>query len=752
MVTCNSDFQRDIIGSMTRSLFYSKSPTIQGILLSALILLTLPTQARQTHPGDQIPTFRAASNTVLLDLVVTDRKNRVVNDLGQDDFVVYENNVVQRIQSFRTSRQEVRIQAGKSAGGTEPVPPRPGRETDSPAAQPNFIVFLMDYSTTEFENQKLVQDAALRYVENRLGPNDLVAVFFLGSGFRFLQGFTGDRERLAAVLRGRDLTATAMASGGGVQPLGAADSAAIADASSLAASSGSGAGAGQAAAAAGAAAAANAQIFANARIQAALTSMRSAISSRTARGVMAAIEAISRAVSPIAGRKTMILFSQGFVVGPHMESELARAVDAANKANVAIYTIDSAGLAPSDLSGNLIPQDRLSGISARAGRGRIPASGGESLFDRARTVGNDSSESSLRYVSAQTGGLAFRNTNDLSLSLDRVAEDMHSHYILSYQPSNQDFDGTFRTIRVDLKKPGLTARTRSGYYAIPAGTEGVTGEEYRLLLQTRKGGGVPLPFDTVLSSFPEPGGLSHVSVTIELPPREVTFQEAGGAQVASIVIIGLLRGEDGYVLDRVGVPVNVRATPEEFKALQQGNLSFTNSIEVPAGHYSFEVLVKDQNSGKAAVRDYSLTVAPLGTELTTSSIVLSSEIQQAREAPPDDYLSFGKIRVLPSARRQFRNGDKLVYLLCVYNAKLSAQKRANLQIRTALERPGVPNVIQLPGAHIEDSQDGAIPYVPVARYVALSGLAAGRYFLAVEIEDLETGRTVRSRTPFEILP
>ena len=751
MVTCNSDLQRDIIGSMTRSLFYRKRPSVQGILLSALVLLTLDMRAQETPPGGQIPTFRAASNTVLLDLVVTDKKNRVVNDLGQDDFVVYENDVVQKIQSFRTSRQQVRVHAGRSAEGTEPAAPNTGREPDAPAAQPNFIVFLMDYSTTEFENQKLVQDAALRYVENRLGPNDLVAVFFLGTGFRFLQDFTGDRVRLAAVLRGRDLTATATASATGVQSLSAADTTAIADASSLAASSG-GAGAGQGAAAAGAAAAANAQIFINARIQAALASMRSAISSRTARGVMAAIEAISRAVSPIPGRKTMVLFSQGFVVGPHMEPELARAVDAANKANVAIYTIDSTGLVPSDLSRDIIPQDRLAGISARAGRSRIPASGGESLFDRARTVGNDSSESSLRYVAAATGGLAFRNTNDLSLSLDRVAEDMHSHYILSYQPSNQEFDGAFRSIRVELKKPGLTARTRSGYFAIPAGTEGVSGEEYRLMLETRKGGGVRLPFDAALSSFPERGGLSRVSVTIELPAREVTFQESEGAKVASIAIIGLLRGEDGTVVDRVGAPVNVRATPEEFKALQQGSLSFTNSIEVPSGRYSFEVLVKDQYSGKAAIRDYSLTAAPLGKDLTTSSVVLSSEIQQAREAVTGDYLSFGKIRVLPSARRQFRNGDNLVYLFCVYNAKISEQKHANLEVRAALERPGTSKGIQLALARIEDANPGPFPYVPVARYVALNGLPAGRYFLAVEVEDLETRETCRSRTPFEILP
>ncbi len=736
---------------MTQPLYYRKSRLVQLILLTAISTVLSGHAQQQTKPA-QLPTYTAASNTVLLDLVVTDKKNRIVNDLAAEDFVVFENDVIQNIQSFQVSKQEAPPRTAKPGKTGEPAVKTLAQESPSSVSQPHFIAFLMDYSTTEFENQKLVQDAAIRYVENRIGPDDFVAIFFLGTGFRFLQGFTQDQEKLVAVLKGRDLTASALAQGNGIQPLTASESSVIADAGALGSSAGGGSGAGQAMAAAGAAAAANAQLFINARIQAALVSMRTAITSRTARGVLAAIESISHALSGITGRKTIVLFSQGFVVGPHMEPELARAVDAANRANVALYTIDSAGLAPRELTGDLIQQDRLSGISARMGKSRIPASGGESLFDRARMAGNDSNESSLRYLAAATGGLAFRNTNDLAVSLDRIAEDIHSHYIISYQPSNQEFDGSFRNIRVEVKRQGLTVRTRSGYYAIPRGIEGVTGEEYQTLLQTRKGAGPALPFSAVLGSFPGSGGLSQVPITVEMPSQEVTFRDSKGSMVASISIIGLLKGEDGSLVARVGTPVNVQATPEEYRALQTGSLSFTNSIEVPPGHYSFEVLVRDQSSGKASIRDYSLTVDPLSRNLTASSIVLSSRIQEEREIPAADYLTFGKMRVLPSARRQFRNGDNLVYLFSVYNAKLSAQQRANLEIRATLENLATAKAIKLPDAHVEETATTPIPHVPVARYVALNGLSPGRYFLTVDISDLESKQTYRARTPFEILP
>jgi hypothetical protein len=38
-------------------------------------------------------------------------------------------------------------------------------------------------------------------------------------------------------------------------------------------------------------------------------------------------------------------------------------------------------------------------------------------------------------------------------------------YSVGYYPGNQDFNGAWRRIEVRLQRPGLTLRTRTGYYA-----------------------------------------------------------------------------------------------------------------------------------------------------------------------------------------------------------------------------------------------------------------------------------------------
>jgi hypothetical protein len=99
-----------------------------------------------------------------------------------------------------------------------------------------------------------------------------------------------------------------------------------------------------------------AQIMLAERIENLYYNMVSYVAQREARSVMRAIAAIARGVEHIEGRKTLVLFSQGFVVGPQLEYELERTVSVANRANLAVYGIDSQGLNPKPTSGDLLPR------------------------------------------------------------------------------------------------------------------------------------------------------------------------------------------------------------------------------------------------------------------------------------------------------------------------------------------------------------------------------------------------------------
>ena len=71
----------------------------------------------------------------------------------------------------------------------------------------------------------------------------------------------------------------------------------------------------------------------------------------------------------------------------------------------------------------------------------------------------------LRRLSEETGGGFFllKKTDELSTTFTRVAQELHSQYVLGFSPQN--LDGKVHKLEVRLKKPGNTARARKSYVA-----------------------------------------------------------------------------------------------------------------------------------------------------------------------------------------------------------------------------------------------------------------------------------------------
>jgi Ca-activated chloride channel family protein len=76
----------------------------------------------------------------------------------------------------------------------------------------------------------------------------------------------------------------------------------------------------------------------------------------------------------------------------------------------------------------------------------------------------------LAMVSNATGGQSYfpKDLADVTKIAHQVAHDIRNQYIITYTPSIQALDGTFRKIRVAANGPNKpVVRTRSGYYATP---------------------------------------------------------------------------------------------------------------------------------------------------------------------------------------------------------------------------------------------------------------------------------------------
>ena len=71
----------------------------------------------------------------------------------------------------------------------------------------------------------------------------------------------------------------------------------------------------------------------------------------------------------------------------------------------------------------------------------------------------------LRKIAEETGGGYFElnGTTDLNSTFTRVANELHSQYVLGFSP--EKLDGKIHKIEVRVKQPGLKARTRKSYLA-----------------------------------------------------------------------------------------------------------------------------------------------------------------------------------------------------------------------------------------------------------------------------------------------
>ncbi len=77
-------------------------------------------------------------------------------------------------------------------------------------------------------------------------------------------------------------------------------------------------------------------------------------------------------------------------------------------------------------------------------------------------------QKALEALAKASGGTALfpRELSAVSAAAVGIASEIRNQYVIAYIPTNASLDGTFRTVRVQVKGPnGPKVRTRSGYYA-----------------------------------------------------------------------------------------------------------------------------------------------------------------------------------------------------------------------------------------------------------------------------------------------
>ena len=710
----------------------------RSVFICGLVfLLALVAQAQED-------VVKVKSNLVNIDVIVKDKKGKFVSDLKADDFTITENGQPQKMEFF---------DAPLSGTGTDTRKPGTAA-TDSPApasAPRNFVSLVLDFQTTDVTNLKQVREGAVKYVREQVTDADVVAVLSVTNGLRMLQAFTQDKARLIAVLENLGASPDSKT----FEQKDIAEN--ISNLREFLTTNDSGSAGGITSPGGGSAAA---RVMIAQRVLQQFIRLRTALSLQQARPVLAALAALAEGLRPIPGKKTVVLFSQGFVTPAVLDWQVQTTIDLANRANVAIYIIDSAGLrGAAQASGSLVPSSPLAGVSAITNQEqRIRAVGGETVFDNARQEGQTREYDILYRISGDTGGRFLKGNNDIGQGLERINQEIQSRYTLAYRSTNQNFDGTFRKVKIEVRRPDLQIVSRNGYYAIPPEEIVLLSPDDKKLLagfaeaQANPG----LPLSVSLTPFRSREGMYTVPLALELPPSAVKFDRKGDKRSLQLEVLGVLKATPDRVLSRLGGNFDVNLSADDYNQILNNNIFYRQDLQLTAGDYTIDVVVKDKLSGKISARREQLVLPEPNAEFATTPVVLSRYVEPASELPPNpdfpDVLVHGKRLIRPSAGRQFKASDNLIMFLAVYNAANSSETGKPLvRVTVRLLKDGQP-VTKFFDYVLTDIQSQPLPHLNFAEFLRLTNFAPGRYVATIETKDMVTRKSSKQEASFEIIP
>ena len=174
------------------------------------------------------------------------------------------------------------------------------------------------------------------------------------------------------------------------------------------------------------------------------------------------------------GRKALVVFSDGGDRGS--KETLNDAVDAAEHANVTIYTIFFKGEQENSGLGNGFPGGGRHGGGGGypgggggypGGGGGYPGGGGQRRGPDNTSANGQDGKKNMEKIAERTGGRFFeaKKKDNLDEIYGQIAEELRGQYLLTYTPDKVDTDGGFHKIALKAGKDDLQVVTREGYYA-----------------------------------------------------------------------------------------------------------------------------------------------------------------------------------------------------------------------------------------------------------------------------------------------
>lgn len=556
--------------------------------------------AQQREAGS-VPTFQANANLVLLDVVVRDN-GKPLEGLRPSEFQVLEDGKPQTVTVFEEHKATDVQESAKA-----PVLP-PHVYSDAPQYRVTSAanVLLLDALNTAVNDQTYARTQVLRYLHT-IPAGTQIAVFTLGSRLRMISGFTTNVGTIEEVLE-QAPTQTNLTT----NPQDEVAEKQIGE-----------------------------------EMTAALLEMpqqdkgRQTFQEEQRMDItLGAFSELARYLSTVPGRKNLIWVSGGLsgALDPDLSrmksgqaARFAPAVRTVNaeltQARVAVYPVDARAQMT-------LTDSNIANVTASTEMGMnqdMQAATGEAAQNDI-TVPQQWGESQqeMKRVAADTGGVAFTNTNAVGKAVEAAIADGENYYTLGYAPQEAKDDGAYHRITVRMTEGKYELAYRRGYFAVDPNKTGKETAMPSPMAEAMEPGVPPLsqvifearvlpagdpelhglqPAPGLAGKPPEPlqPPVTRYFVDYSIDPHQLVLQDLpGGKQRAELEVIQAVYSPDGKRLNFTDAGLEATLPAAQTARDVQSELRVRQQIDVPAGPVWLQLGVRDAAGGRIGTVELGL--------------------------------------------------------------------------------------------------------------------------------------------------
>lgn len=654
------------------------------LLLAAMAAVSLPTWA-QNEVADSGLVLKVNGELVLTNVVARDKNGELVRDLKQSEFRVWENGREQRLATFdfqsvemATPLKEAAISglASGISGGNAVVVARAEELRNH-----RLIVMFFDLTSMQPEDLDRAVDAAKDFLKTKMQAADLVALVSLGDTLKVDQDFTADKKALLYEVGTYNDT-----EGEGFAQGATSTSNQSEDTTSY-------------------------------------TADESEYNDLNTDRELFALRSIAKSLEKIGEKKSLLYFSGGISRdGIENQASLRAAINAAVRANLAIYSVDTRGLQAIGPLGD---------ASTGSQRGNGPMNGG-ALQNNMNA--NFASQEVMATLSKDTGGKAFFDSNDFAPAFAQVQKDASAYYAVGFHSLNAQRDGRYRKLKITVTRPGVKLEYRPGYYA-PADFQHAGREDREQQLDEQMASDLPATDMALYMDafyFREENGRYFVPVSLIVPGSQIPFVKGGDKDKATLDVIGGVLDEVKRQIGRARETVKLNL--DAGLNVRQKNVQYTTSFELPAGKYHLKFVVRENQTGQMGSFEADITLPEMKkAPLKMSSILLANAKQPSKKMTP--LVREGQ-EYVPNISHVFRRDQHLYLLYEVYEPAKAKTAGEPVRVLSSLEliQNGV-KVFETPLVEAKRTNVLGRDAVAVELDVPLGALKPGPYVCQLNVID-----------------